>query len=329
MTDYKYDIFISYSNLDSDIVHLYAQKLEEEGYSVWYDVKGLYTGAHFSEEIVRAIEDSRLFIFFSSEHSNASKWTRGEILTAQKFNKNILPVRLDESDYDKSLMLVLLPLQYVNVGYKYKDNIFNKLCESIKEFLGEPKDSTSVPNTPINDRKKSLSIMIFSSFVSIVMSIVMMLASGEFFLNYSLSFFAVFVSSMCCIALSAYIIYIENNWNLRSTVLNSILICGQIFFLSYLVMALGLCFISWDVFQLNLTSIPCAAMSVYSLLQIGSLRKRGYKLLCCCGLLFSIGSYWWLGHNIIAPFVVLLLSCLGLFIIKRIMITTNYWNKLR
>ena len=40
-----FDIFISYSNKDSFIVHKYAKFLEDYGYKVWYDTKGLYGGA--------------------------------------------------------------------------------------------------------------------------------------------------------------------------------------------------------------------------------------------------------------------------------------------
>ena len=65
----SYDIFISYSNKDRQIVHKYAKFLEDYGYKVWYDVKGLYGGAKFAGEIADAIEASKLFVFFSSENS--------------------------------------------------------------------------------------------------------------------------------------------------------------------------------------------------------------------------------------------------------------------
>ena len=93
-----YDIFISYSNKDRQLVHKYAKFLEDYGYKVWYDVKGLYGGAKFAGEIADAIEASKLFVFFSSENSNKSEWTKGEIFLAQKYNKQILPVRIDDSE---------------------------------------------------------------------------------------------------------------------------------------------------------------------------------------------------------------------------------------
>ena len=82
----------------SEFLNGYAPEyVEDYGYKVWYDVKGLYGGAKFAGEIADAIEASKLFVFFSSENSNKSEWTKGEIFLAQKYNKQILPVRIDDS----------------------------------------------------------------------------------------------------------------------------------------------------------------------------------------------------------------------------------------
>lgn len=58
------DIFISYSVKDSLIVHNYVQFLENAGFKVWYDRKGLYSGVKYTHEIVEAIKKSRILVFF-------------------------------------------------------------------------------------------------------------------------------------------------------------------------------------------------------------------------------------------------------------------------
>lgn len=55
----SYDIFISYSNKDRQIVHKYAKFLEDYGYKVWYDVKGLYGGAKLITLIIYTIGNTR------------------------------------------------------------------------------------------------------------------------------------------------------------------------------------------------------------------------------------------------------------------------------
>lgn len=320
----QYDIFISYSNQDREVVHLYANRLESIGYKVWFDTKGLHTGALFSEEIVTAIENSNLFIFFSSKYSNSSTWTHGEILTAQKFKKQILPIKLDRSEYNKSLLLMLLPLQYVEAENEYNEEVFAKILLSIEKFIGCPKhsDITSNINTT---RKHTTGMMIFATVISLLLSIVMMFVSREYLFNPSLSSFAVFVASISCIALSAYIIYVDPCWKNRNKLLNAGYLTGIIFFLSYMVMALGLCFVSWDIFLLNSTSIPCAALAIYSLITMMAKKRIGYYMLCLSSACFSIGSFWWLDHNIMAPIVIFILSLIILYTLKKILIRSNYW----
>ena len=310
-----YDIFISYSSKDSHVVHGYAKYLEQQGYSVWYDVKGLFVGSEFSQEIVTAIEHSKLFIFFSSENSNRSDWIKGEILTAQKFGKTILPVRIDNSEYDKSVMLVLLPLQYIECkGTKFDEGFCEEVRKAVHNYIGAPSSHDTMgriaePNQE-RSRKGGKLCMIVSSIVSLLLSFCWMLVSGEYWLNKSLAFFTVFVTAACCVPVSYCIIRFEKHWNERSTIVNIAFLVGILFFLSYSMMAFGLCFISPAIFKLNFPSIACAALVLYALNQLMCFKKRGYVLLWISALLFTVGSYWWLGHSLAFPIVLAVNACI-------------------
>lgn len=332
-----YDIFISYSQKDKDIVHKYAQYLEGIGYKVWYDVKGLYTGVQFSKEIVTAIENSKLFIFFSSKNSNNSDWTKGEIHTARNYQKPILPVKIDNEPYDKSLMLFLLPLQYVVINNDFQKTSCDELLLAIKKFIGLPSPSTeetletiSLPYPKI--RSNSKIGIIFSVVASIVLSLFMMIISGEYWMNYSLAIFTTVVSSLCCIATASYIVFLEPNWSERSLLQNITFISAVLFFLSYTILAFGLCFVSISIFLLNSPSIICSCLAIYSLFLLMSKKKLGYKLLWGCAALFTIGSYWWLREIPVTPFVIAILSVIGMFTFRRILKLQHngisFWNRL-
>ena len=190
----RYDIFISYSNKDSHIVHKYAKFLEDYGYKVWYDVKGLYGGAKFAGEIADAIETSKLFVFFSSENSNKSEWTKGEIFLAKKYNKQILPVRIDDSEYEKSVMIVLLPLQYIVCKNGVYDESLEELRCAISKFIGEPAEKhLSNKNNDKTIRCWVKQSLWFSGFLSMFFAFFMMVVSGEYMLNFSLSLFSMTV----------------------------------------------------------------------------------------------------------------------------------------
>jgi hypothetical protein len=328
-----YDVFISYSNKDRQIVHKYAKFLEDYGYKVWYDVKGLYGGAKFAGEIADAIEASKLFVFFSSENSNKSEWTKGEIFLAQKYNKQILPVRIDDSEYEKSVMIVLLPLQYIVCKNGVYEESLEELQSAISRFIGEPsKINTSRDNDKETKHRWVKQSLWFSGFLSLFFAFFMMVVSGEYMYNVSLSLFSMTITALLCFLACLYIVLFDQNWSERSMAMNIVYLLGMTFFLSYSIMAFGLCYISYAVFSLNYPSIICAVISIYALIKLMAFRKIGYRLLWLCVILFSVGSYWWLMHSITAPIVIAIIgtACM-LFLTGLLQIKHNglsMWSKL-
>lgn len=311
----KHDIFISYSSKDSDVVHRYARHLEDAGYSVWYDVKGLHGGAQFSAEIVTAIENSRLVIFFSSANSNASEWTKGEILAAQSYSKPILPVKLDDAAYDKATMLVLLPLQYLVVN-GYSRQLGDKLLAEVTGLIGFPTAmAQKQSNESAGGNRRSMAL---ASVASALLSLLMMLVSGEFHLNLSLAIFTTVVSTACCIAM-AYIIMKKHDWRERTTVQRVALVLSTLFFTSYTVMAFGLCFVGLKVFLLNSPSIVCSVLAIVGLMQLVGRQTRGYRLLWLSAVLFAIGSHWWVPELPALPLAIAVVSVIGLLSFRHLL----------
>ena len=112
--DMKYDVFISYSRRDLDIVRVVYERLVAEGFNVWIDMKGLLSGDQFKREITKAIINARVLVFFSSEQSNRSIWTASEIGVAREFKIPILPVRIDNTPYSDDILLDLVNLNYTD-----------------------------------------------------------------------------------------------------------------------------------------------------------------------------------------------------------------------
>lgn len=133
----EYDIFISYSRKDSEIVNQFVQQLTDAGYSVWIDREGIYSGDQFATKIVEAIESSDILLFFSSVNSNASEWTVREIYYALSEHKTIIPIKIDEAKYDKRIALNLILIDFI----QYQQNDFSSAAErliaSVAKHLGE------------------------------------------------------------------------------------------------------------------------------------------------------------------------------------------------
>ena len=131
------DVFISYSRKDSAIVQEFAKHITAAGFSVWMDIDGIESGDEFKDKIVSAIEESRVFLFFSSEASNVSPWTVKEVNVAVALKKSIIPIRLDESAYNKSILFDLAGLDFVMC--KGSSNVYDavtRLLHALERKIG-------------------------------------------------------------------------------------------------------------------------------------------------------------------------------------------------
>ena len=135
----KYDVFVSYSRQDSDVVRPVVDRLAAEGYSYWMDIDGIESGDEFRSKLVDAIEKSRVFVFFSSADSNASKWTTRELSIADDRDKPIIPVRLDQSPYSKAAKFILTGLDYIDFQTpQLRMTAIDRLLRSVREKVGAP-----------------------------------------------------------------------------------------------------------------------------------------------------------------------------------------------
>ena len=120
----KYDVFISYSRQDYVDEHEVVKAdspvkaildfLDAHQISCWFDKEGIYKGSEFVEVIANAIADSKMMLFVSSERSNESIYTAGEIFEAIENNQLIIPIKIDGSKYNKKFKLLLNPLDYID-----------------------------------------------------------------------------------------------------------------------------------------------------------------------------------------------------------------------
>ena len=109
------EIFISYSRQDGGRVREVVSALGRDGFNVWIDREGISGGNDFVERIVSALNDCKVVVFFSSEASNASPWTRQEINLAREYDRPIIPVRLDMTPYIPTAAFYLSGVQYVDM----------------------------------------------------------------------------------------------------------------------------------------------------------------------------------------------------------------------
>ena len=172
-----YDVFISYSRTNQKIVDVFVSRLREEGFSIWIDRKGIESGDSFKSVIVKAISESNIVLFFSSEASNQSKWTAKEIGLATAFSKPIIPIKLDQAKYGNEVLFDLVNLDFVDYTdpFKRKD-MMEKLINVLHSKIGR------VIPPPIKKRKKKPYLWYgvgVAVLLAITISVLFLLNGGE------------------------------------------------------------------------------------------------------------------------------------------------------
>lgn len=88
------DIFLSYSREDQATARRFAQGLEREGFSVWWDVT-LHSGEAYDQVTEKALREARAVVVLWSKASVDSRWVRAEATTADR-NKTLVPVMIED-----------------------------------------------------------------------------------------------------------------------------------------------------------------------------------------------------------------------------------------
>lgn len=96
----------------------------------WIDIKGIYSGRNFKEVIVNAISTSEIVLFLSSENSNKSDNVAKEISLADKFNKVIIPVKLDNSPMNPKMEYDLSGIDFVEL-YSFDEKNTSRLASAL------------------------------------------------------------------------------------------------------------------------------------------------------------------------------------------------------
>ena len=140
----EYDVFISYSRKDyktedkqiipDNIISKIKELFTNSGISYWIDEEGIFSGDAFTEAIARNIKSSKIFLFISSENSNASQWTSNEIATANAYKKKIIPFRIDNSTYNDSVIMYIASLDYIDYTSN-PEKAMQQLAMSVKNYI--------------------------------------------------------------------------------------------------------------------------------------------------------------------------------------------------
>ena len=104
----KYDIYICYSRNDNEIATDICHFLDQQGLSYWIDRRDIESGEAFAQSIMKAIKDSKLFLYILSKSRSQSRSCINELSIAQRYSKQLFPLLIDYSGHEISEELTFL-----------------------------------------------------------------------------------------------------------------------------------------------------------------------------------------------------------------------------
>ena len=146
------EIFASYSREDQTQVFPIVDKLREQGLNIWIDQEGIHGAKLWSQEIVNAIEGSKVFILFASAKAFVSKNVTKELALASESDKHILPIFIEDAEIPAAMKYQLAGIQHLvheqGQTDQTADNILRTLGNLDIQFAeSQPTTATTPPTT--------------------------------------------------------------------------------------------------------------------------------------------------------------------------------------
>ena len=129
------DAFVSYASQDAAIAHAIVENLEQHGIKCWIAPRDVTPGSQYADEIVAAINGSKIFVLVLSEHAVASAHVGREIERAASKRRRIVGLRTDAAPLTRSFEYFLSESQWIDVPALGMPAALTKLTQAVGQCL--------------------------------------------------------------------------------------------------------------------------------------------------------------------------------------------------
>ena len=148
MPEFAFDVFLSHSHKDKEIVSALAERLRSDGLRVWYDDWEVRPGDSIPARIEEGLERSRVLVLCMSANAFGSDWAQLEAGTFRfrdplNRERRFIPVRLDDAPIKGSLAQFL-----------YADWRLDSREQEYTKLLAAARDPAPTVAEPTEDRQQ-------------------------------------------------------------------------------------------------------------------------------------------------------------------------------
>jgi hypothetical protein len=141
------DVFISYVEEDERVRNRVLRSLSQHLITTWTHHMDIQAGGDFDKEVENGIEQADNFIFFITRESIKSEYCKKELEHAVKYNKRIIPLRMDSVPVH-NFPMEIRSLQFID----FTDNNYDFIPRSKNEKTDYEKDIDELLNQINKDR---------------------------------------------------------------------------------------------------------------------------------------------------------------------------------
>src|SRR5208337_5380510 len=128
-------IFISYSSKNKTIADAVCHKLEERKMKCWIAPRDILPGANYAEELINAIDQSKLFVLIFSKDSNQSQHVLRECERAVSHGIPIVPFRISDVLPGAALQYFIGPQHWLDAITEPCAAHINRLADTVQILL--------------------------------------------------------------------------------------------------------------------------------------------------------------------------------------------------
>lgn len=151
--NFSYDVFLSHSSKDKEVVRAVAERLKNDGLVVWFDEWSIKAGDNIPHKIEEGLEHSRMLVLCMSANAFGSDWATVESQTFRfrdPLNKErrFIPLRLDNTPIKGSLAQFL----YINWRAEDRTQAYAKLVEACRPPTKQPAPEAQAVREQVEER---------------------------------------------------------------------------------------------------------------------------------------------------------------------------------
>jgi TolB-like protein len=128
-------VFISYASQDAAIAKAVVENLEQHGIKCWIAPRDVTPGSQYADEIVGAINNTKVLVLVLSEHAVASAHVGREVERAASKRRRIIVLRTDAAPLTRSFEYFLSESQWIDVAALGAPAALTKLTQAVGQRL--------------------------------------------------------------------------------------------------------------------------------------------------------------------------------------------------